>query len=279
MKTILVPTDFSSHAANAVDYAATLAASLNAKLILFHSYHVPVAISEYSVIMISEPALDEETIQQLKQLEKRVQQIAAQVPVETITREDLLLDGIQAIIREKEVDLLVMGTRGAKGLEEVLIGSQTAYVLDKVDCPVIVVPSCATRRNIKSILYATDFQFNDFTFINQLVEIARPYQAQIIITHISTIAEKDEELMDWFREIAEPNINYPFLSFKSFNGENIEAELNQAIKYMEVDMVCMATTRKSFFEKIFKGSLTQKMAYHCQVPLLAFHLGESKKLN
>jgi nucleotide-binding universal stress UspA family protein len=199
--------------------------------------------------------------------------MAGQVPVETIVREDLLLDGIRAVIREREVDLLVMGTMGAKGLEEVLIGSHSAYVLENVDCPVLVVPACTSKRSIERIIYATDFQFNDFTYINQLIELARPFQAQIIVTHISTQAGDDEQLMAWFKEIAEPNIDYPFVSFRSFSGEHVLDELNHAVKFMEVDMVCMATARRGFFEKLFKGSLTKKMAYHCEVPLLAFHLG------
>jgi len=278
MKTILVPTDFSSHATNATEYAAALAARINARLILFHSYHVPVAISEYSVIMMSEPALEAETARELENLARRVKEIAGQVPVETIMREELLLDGIQSLIEEKEVDLLVMGTMGAKGLEEVLIGSHSAYVMEHVNCPVLVVPACAPKKGLEKIIYATDFQFNDFTYINQLVELARPFGAEIIITHISTHAAKDEELMAWFREIAEPNIHYPFVSFRSFSGENVLDELSHAIKYLEADMVCMATAKRGFFEKIFKGSLTKKMVYHCEVPLLAFHLGESNRL-
>jgi nucleotide-binding universal stress UspA family protein len=278
MKTILVPIDFSGHAANAVEYAASLAGLLAAKVILFHSYHVPVAISEYSVIMIADLAPAQETIQALEKLKTRVHEIAGDIPVETIIREDLLLDGIRAVIKEKQVDLLVLGTLGAKGLEEVLIGSHAAYILENVDCPVLIVPACATKRKIEKIIYATDFQFKDFTYINQLIEIARPFQAQIMITHISTREAQDEELMAWFKEVAEPNINYPFLSFRSFQGENVVDDLNHAIKYLDADMVCMATAHRSFFEKLFKGSLTKKMAYHCTVPLLAFHLGTSDKL-
>ncbi|MDO1450389.1 universal stress protein [Rhodocytophaga aerolata] len=278
MKTILVPTDFSSHATNAVMYAASLAGLLNAKVILFHSYHVPVAISEYSVILMAEPAIDQNTLDELQLLEKRVKEIAGNIPVETIIREDLLLDGIRAVVKEKEVDLLVLGTLGAKGLEEVLIGSHSAYILENVDCPVLIIPACASQKKLEKIIYATDFQFNDFRYINQLIDLARPSQAQIIITHISTHKKQDEELMAWFKEIAEPNIAYPFISFKSFTGDQVLDELCHAIKFLEADMVCMATARRSFFEKILHGSLTKKMAYHCEVPLLAFHLEESKKL-
>jgi len=278
MKTILVPTDFSRHATNAVEYAATLASWMNARLLLFHSYHVPVAVSEYSVILVSEPAQEAETSRQLAQLVKRVKEIAGNIPVETIVRQDLLLDGIQQVVHEQEVDLLVMGTMGARGLEEVLIGSHSAYVLENVTCPVLVVPACTSERKVEKLMYATDFQFNDFTYINQLIELARPFQAQIIITHISTHAAKDAELMAWFREIAEPNLDYPFVSFRSFNGGNVLDELSHAITYLDVDMLCMATAKRGFFEKLFKGSLTKKMAYHCEVPLLAFHLGDSNRL-
>jgi nucleotide-binding universal stress UspA family protein len=181
-------------------------------------------------------------------------------------------------VTENNVDLIVMGTQGASGWEKVLIGSYTAAILDETECPVLVVPSNVTFKGIKKIMYATDFQFNDFAAINQVADMASFFDAEIIITHISTAPAKEEETMDWFMEIAEANITYPNVSFRSFAGTDISGQLAGLVKGMNVDLLCMSTVRRTFFEKLYKSSLTKKMVYQAEIPILAFHVKEPNRL-
>lgn len=79
-----------------------------------------------------------------------------------------------------------MGTQEASGLEQLLLGSYTADVVDKVDCPLLVIPAYVIFKKPEKIIFATDFQFNDFININQAPVVAETFEAEIMITHVST---------------------------------------------------------------------------------------------
>ncbi len=281
MKTIVVPTDFSGHSANALHYATSLADRLQARLVLFHAYHVPVTYSEVPAI-VSEQEIEAEAYLELKRMANQVQKaIGKFLHIECVNREGLLIDTVHEYIAENNVDLIVMGTQGASGLEEILIGSHSAYMLEKVKCPVLVIPAKAPFSTPKKIMYATDFQFKDFANINQAAEIAWLYDAEIVITHIAADPAKaveEEDLMDWFMEIAQTNIAYPKVSFHTFTGGNVLEKLNDAVKELGIDMLCMATVKRNFLEKLYYSSLTKKMAYHTRIPLLAFHINQANRL-
>ena len=280
MKTILIPTDFSTHSLNAIDYAASLAEKMPVKLILLHMYHVPVVYTEVPVVAITDQDFEAEADAELKRQVERLQSSGKVKDITYLNKEGLLVDSIGNIVAENNVDLIIMGTQGASGLEKVLIGSYTAAILDETECPVLVVPTGAAFKGIKKIMYATDFQFNDFTAINQVADIARIFDAEIIITHISTTPakEKEEETMEWFMEIAEANISYPNVTFRSFAGSDVSGQLTGLVKGINADLLCMSTVRRTFFEKLFKSSLTKKMVYQAEIPILAFHVKEPNKL-
>ncbi|QHT71304.1 universal stress protein [Rhodocytophaga rosea] len=278
MKTILIPTDFSTHSLNAIDYAASLAEKMPVKLILLHMYHVPVVYTEVPVVAITDQDFEAEADVELKRQVEHIQSSGKVKDVSYINREGLLVDTISDIAAENKVDLIVMGTQGASGLEKMLIGSYTAAILDETQCPVLIVPAGVSFKGIKKIMYATDFQFNDFTAINQVADIARFYDAEIVVTHISTAPAKEEATMDWFMEIAEANISYPNVTFRSFAGADVSGQLTGLVKGMNVDLLCMSTVRRTFFEKLYKSSLTKKMVYQAEIPILAFHVKEPNRL-
>lgn len=84
--------------------------------------------------------------------------------------------------------------------------------------------------------------------------------------------------MDWFMEIAETNIAYPKVSYRTFTGEDVLEQIHQSVTSSGIQMLCMSTVWRTFFEKFFKGSLTKKMIYQTQLPLLVFHIHEPNRL-
>jgi nucleotide-binding universal stress UspA family protein len=269
MKTILVPTDFSKHSANALAYAASLA-------------EVPAAYTEIPAAVQIEHDIEADAEAELKRMTGQIKRARGSLfNIDYINKEGFLIDTLPEIIKEKAVDLIVMGTQGASGLEQLLLGSYTADVAEKVDCPLLVIPAHAAFRKPEKIMYATDFQFNDFQYINQVAAIAQAFDAEILITHISTRVtnkQEEEDLMDWFMEIAETNIGYTKVSYRIFTGENVFEKLNDTVRDGGVQLLCMSTVRRTFFEKLFNSSLTKKMVYQTQLPLLVFHIREPNRL-
>ncbi len=273
MKTILVPTDFSENAVNALYYAIEMAKAEKAKLILLHVYHMDYANQQLQ----ANPKKDEITEaekrsdKQLKGLFTKVAH-AGKVKCEMVSKLDLAVDGILATAEEKNVDLIIMGTKGASGLGKFLFGSNTASVIEKASCPVIAVPEGATYQSLKKITYATDYHASDLSVIKQLAEMADPLKAQITILHIyeKDEAKAKEEMTRFELEIGK-KINYENISYQVISGSNTEEALEKYLKSEATDLLVLCTHKRDSLDKLFGSSITKKLAYQTKVPLMAFH--------
>ena len=140
IRTILVPTDFSTHAAKALEYATGLAKSLRAKIDLFHAYDAPlVELTPYH-FAIPVSVLEEVRDAALEQLEELRQKVAADgVEAAAHMREGTAAEAISSAANDLGADLIVMGTRGLTGLNHVLLGSVAERTIRVAPCPVLTV--------------------------------------------------------------------------------------------------------------------------------------------
>jgi len=136
---ILVPTDFSEYADYALDYAIELAKILQARLTVLYVYYLPsLALGEVS------PAVLDDTLQAMEtNARQQAQKALARVLKAGIQGDSILVEGtpFQTIIdtaKDKEADLIVMGTHGRTGLSHVLMGSVAEKVVRLAPCPVLV---------------------------------------------------------------------------------------------------------------------------------------------
>lgn len=273
MKTILVPTDFSSNADSALNYAIDFAKKENAKLILLNAFHVNFGNSEVPLGLIDEEvkAIRKNAETRLKALTIKIEH-AGKIPYECIVKQDLAIDAILNVADEKSVDLIIMGTKGASGLKEVIMGSNTARVIELAKCPVIAIPEGLHFKEIKKITYATDYHHSDIGALKKLIEIATPFRAQINILHISLLEETDEKaLMKNFMDEMNSKIDYFNLSYQIICGSDVEEQLEDYIKHNNCDLLVTSTQHRDFMDKLFGRSITKKLAFHTKVPLLAFH--------
>jgi nucleotide-binding universal stress UspA family protein len=275
MKTILVPTDFSANATHALNYAIEFVKHQNAKLILLHAYHIDFANSYVPVNLIEQDVQKAE-----KESNKKLNAIAAKIhhthkiPCEYISRQDMAVDAITELAKEKNIDLIIMGTKGASGLPGILFGSNTARVIEKAPCPVIAVPEGATFKTIKRITYASDYNHSDIEAIEKVVAIAKSYKAQLNVLHITEerqLTEEEKENMQKFMENVQAKVAYNNLSFQIFHSENIEQKLEEYLEEESTDLLVMSTHQRNLLDKIFGKSVTKNLAFHTTVPLMAFH--------
>ncbi|MDI1353809.1 MAG: universal stress protein [bacterium] len=275
MKTILVPTDFSKNAENALRYAVDIAKRENAHIVLLHACQ-----TNYSNTDIPYFEIGDEISKTRKDSDKYLHELSRKyihgenVAYETLSMDEFPIDAVLRIVQEKEVDLIVMGTKGASGIIGTIFGSNTALVIEKVKCPVLAIPEASTFHEIKKITYATSYIKSDFECLRKVIEIAEPFKAHLNIVHITDRRNSHEEerrRMDQFIEEVKVKVPYWNLTCELIYDEDTE----QALKnYMDKDpsgLLVMSTHHRDFFDKIFGKSYTQQMAYHTKTPLLAFH--------
>lgn len=282
MKAILVPTDFSKVAGHALNYAIELAKYESAKLLLLHAYHIDFADSYVSVNAREKEiqGAKQKSNAQLKSLLTKVEH-AGNVKCECISMQDLAVDAILTTIKERKIDLVVMGTHGTSGITKVMFGSNTARVIEKATCPVIAVPLEASFKPIKKITYATDYHNSDMEALEKVVELAKPYKAQVNVLHITGEAqptETEKQKMQTFMDAVEKKMTYNNLSFQILNGKNIEQKLEEYLENESTDLLVTSTSQRSLYDKLFNKSLTRSLTFHSKIPLMAFHYKKKESI-
>ena len=145
---ILIPTDFSDNAVMATRYAIDLAKKSAGKLCVFHSYDVP----HYERSLTTSLHLEMKEIAEEHMAEFEKNYLAqAGVPYEVMVRIGNPIRMAKELVKAKNIDLVVMGTKGASGIEEFLIGSNAASIIQNVRVPVFIIPEQAVQKPIKDI--------------------------------------------------------------------------------------------------------------------------------
>jgi nucleotide-binding universal stress UspA family protein len=275
MKTLLVPTDLSKAADSAINFAIGFAQKEKAEIVLLHVFRLKVVFPADSGEVDPMFALEEEeTINKL--LKKRCKQISdsKKVKCRYITTTGLAVDEMIEASEKVKPDFIIMGTKGATGAKRVVLGSNASAVIEKAKCPVIAVPEGVKYSGLKKITYAADYHKADIDAIKKLVEIARPFRAAINILHIASgelLKAVEEPLMEEFVLKVMRKVDYTNISFQLIFGKNVEKELEKYINSNATDLLAMSTVHRSFLGKLFGSSVTKRMAYHADIPLLAFH--------
>jgi nucleotide-binding universal stress UspA family protein len=281
MKNILVPIDFSEVSKNALKFAVKLAHALEGKIVLYHTEQPVLIASDMGGFVYPDMELETEKMLHQK-LDELVESIQHQnVEAIKILQRGILKDSIETIIERAGIDLIVTGTHGAKGLESFFFGTNSVDIFEHVKCPVLIVPANAHYHSIRKIMYATDLQYGDIHEIEKVAKVAKPFSAEIIVTHVNNDPQKiaeEKENMDWFEEIADKHISYKNIIYRFIYHNDVQEALENAITVLNIDVICMSVTEKAFFKKLFSKSNTKEMAFHTNIPLMVLHLGEENKL-
>lgn len=267
MKTILFPTDFSENAQNALDYAIEMTRLLKGKLVLFHAYELPYSTHSMSTTLLS--LMKQEAEKQLQRCVDELKVNASDLEVETILRQGNAIRSVVEVSDHCDADFIIMGTKGASGMKEVFVGSNTASVMHRANVPVLVVPESARFRMIDKIVYASDFLDSDeVEAVNRLKEFAKMMHAEVLVLHVSL---PDDEHTSASQQLKEnlADINHSF--YVESNGD-IEEGIRTFVENKGADILVMLARKHSMLDLIFNPvRLTKRMAYHPDLPLLMLH--------
>ncbi|MBL7901233.1 MAG: universal stress protein [Bacteroidia bacterium] len=276
MKTILVPTDFSSYSENAMNMAMLLARSLNARLLMCHVIQVPLAIGEipYALLEKEKNELKQEAEIKMKALALKIEH-AGGISYQTKVLDGELLTELLEIITTEKIDLVIMGTKGVKNIQDVILGSTTEQLISNSQCPVMAVPADVHfNTSMKRLTYATDYHKSDLQDLLQLIEIASSLKAQVNVLHVSgdeINAEEEVKLMsDFMKEVSE-KCSYNNLSFQILHGNNVLQKLQDYLNEESTDVLITSTHHRSLVERLFGKSNTLSLVKKSKIPVIAFH--------
>jgi nucleotide-binding universal stress UspA family protein len=268
MKTILVPTDFSKAANNAAEYAAKLAKAIEADVLLFHVYHVPVSVSkDFPKMVTTFNKLQAEHEMQLKieavNLKKR-----NGIEVSYIAKMGMAVDEI--VEEEKNASIIIMGMHGASKFSEVVLGSITTATLRKTTKPVLIIPENAVYKDPEKIVFACDYDpKTDMHTIDTLKELIKVFSSKIYVVNVKHKKEQVSVEEAVVGERVEGELrDVEHVYFFSEKEDPVDG-INEFVEDKQADMVAVIPHHYNFFERLFHKSVSKKMAFHTHVPLLA----------
>jgi|SRR5690554_652435 len=273
MKHILYPTDFSENSEHALSYALELARLFNAELTLFNSYMLPHSKSNLWVSMTER--MGEDSKNDLNLIKERILEDPAykNINVNIDSRSGGFVSLIPTVAENHQSDLIVMGTKGASGLKEIFIGSNTLEVIQTAHCPVLAIPENAINaksRKFNKIAMGTDLKpLSSNKVLQPLFDIAKRCNSPIEFVNINRKSDLQDNEARTKRAIELEDLAIGIKTSIHFStNEDIIDGISDYISREKPDLFAMLSRKHSLFERIFTRSITNKLSFRTEVPLL-----------
>lgn len=273
MKKIIVPTDFSYNATNALIYAKGISKELKGVVQLLHVYK-PEPIVVDSVVIINNE-LENTRRKRLEDFVKSINKSWAvdakdDLPIDASFKVGFVAEELSQMCKDVEDEcLVVVGSTGNSGALKKIFGSVSTTLAKTSKSPVLIIPPDATYNTVTDILYAVDDIEKDLKGLSKVLEYASLLHANVHLVHV----KDDDNIYPEHEMITIAKDMYPDVKvyFASIDGPDVTAALNDYAATNTIDIVSVVTHERGFFADLFHKSVTKKMAINTEVPLLILH--------
>jgi nucleotide-binding universal stress UspA family protein len=274
MKKILVPTDFSDQAENALKVAAQLAKKHNAELYLLHTLELP--MQKVDPLAANENLPEAMFFMRL-----------AHKNFETILKKDFLkglnvheivefyetFRGVYQVCKRNDIDLIVMGSHGTNSFREMLIGSNTEKVVRTSEVPVLVIKKEHSVFNVDHFVFASNFKdYYKEPFI-KATKIAKLLDAKMHLLLVNTASyfmttHDAIERMEAFAK----NSGFDNYTVNIYNDINVEKGIMNFSESIHADLIGMCTHGRQGISNFFNGSISEDLVNHAKRPVITFKI-------
>jgi len=274
MKTIIIPTDFSPAADNAVNYGVDMALAIDASVLLLHVYNIPIALGDVPVALLSVDELKNAAETNIAQLKNNLDHVASgKLKIYTETRLGNVVDELEDLVKKIHPFAVVMGTTGLSAVERTLFGSNTLTAIKHLACPVICVPKGKEYGNgVRKIGLACDFkEVVETTPVAEIKEFVKEFHAQLFVLnvdydHHQHTADTPEQSALLQTALEEVHPEYHFITHK-----DIENGINEFAETHNLDLLIAIPKKHKLLEGLFKKSSTRQLVFESHVPVMCVH--------
>lgn len=274
MNRILVPTDFSEQATNALKVAAMLAKKYDADIYLLHMMEIPMQHIDPGAVKSDIP----ETLFFMKLAHKKFEDLMDSDFLQGITihetvKADITFNEIKDACKEFDIDLIVMGSHGASGLKEMFIGSNAEKVVRSSDVPVLVIKNHHTSFNIKNFVFASDFKNDNKETYKQAVKFAELFDAKIHLLLVNTA----NNFITTYESRTRIN---DFISGQTFENYTINVHNDTSVEEgilnfsaeIDADLIGISTHGRQGIAHFFNSSISEDLVNHAKRPVITFKI-------
>jgi nucleotide-binding universal stress UspA family protein len=261
---ILIPSHFSANAQLAADFAIMTFGLTEAEYVLLNLYHEPHAAAT-SMISLVDIAMQDSRNSLKEESERLIKTHGQNLQLRTISEYGEGGRKISLIASAEACDLIIMGTKGATGLKEVLVGSVASDTINASKVPVLMIPEDSAPNEFRSWLVAID-EMNSSELLKPVRSMATLFNAGLSFLKITKGVPGHTNGLDH-----RPSYLMSTESYTEYSAEDPVNGINDYIKKNKADLLVMFPGNHGFLDRLFKRSTTGKMAMHTNVPLLTVH--------
>lgn len=276
MKKILVPTDFSKAAENALKVAAQLAKKHNSEIHLLHMLEIPLQEVDAVISRGQEPL--PEAMFFMKLARKKFKEILENDYLKGLTvYEAVQTDSDFTTIIDKchelSIDFIVMGSHGASGMKEMFIGSNAEKVVRSSDLPVLVIKNDHETFSISDLVFASDFKNDNKNTYKQATKFAKAFNAKIHLlmvntaNNFTTTRESKTRIHEFIKDSSFENY-----SINIYNDTTVESGILNFSKEIDADLIGISTHGRQGIAHFFNGSISEDIVNHANRPVITFKI-------
>lgn len=277
MKNILFPTDFSKNSWNAIEYAIKLFKDAPCNFYVLHVDSLSRSgVASNSFVMPSK-SINVALKDNLEDTFARIKTITTNKEHNFIALHEYgnLIDIVRKTISDKKINLIVMGTKGASGIKETILGSNTGNVMTKVPCNLLVIPEKAVQCTPQEIAFPTDYNnFYSHSILEAISKMLRLTKANLSVVNVSKPSVQLNEaqnqnmvyLQDYLLELYEKSY-----SIHNLKHEKAKSAIEQFVVSEKIDMVIMVAKNLNFLQQLLFDTTIKKISFQTRVPLLVLH--------
>lgn len=270
MKKILVPTDFSIHATNALKVAAQIAKKNQGEIILLHMLELPsqggdaiTGGSNIPEIMFFKNA----ALRKLEELTEADYLKGIEVSYSVLFEK--AFDGILQVSKKNNVDFIVMGSHGATGFQEMFIGSNTEKVVRTAEVPVLVIKAEMPNFAPKKFVFASDFSNEIKKPFQKMIAIANFFDAHLHLVMINTPNNfKSTAISSEILQNFTKNFTLKNFSTHIYNDTSVERGVLNFSNTLQADVIGMCTHGRTGFAHFLNGSISEDLVNHSTRPVI-----------
>ncbi len=271
MKKILVPTDFSEQAENALKVAAQLAERFNAELYILHTLDIPLHLAN-----TSDSGALPESVFFMKLTEKRFEELRAKPYLKNINFNEIVghnevFEDIAEAAEKNNVDCVIMGSHGASGFKEMFIGSNAEKVVRTCTKPVLIIKNKIEHFSPENFVYATDFEQDGLAAFKRALKFAADLGANMQLLYINTPGNFNTTLQitNKMKDFVH-NIDQGEFTFTIYNDFTVEKGILNFAKDNDADLLGMRTHGRKGISHFFNGSISEDLVNHANMPIVTF---------
>jgi nucleotide-binding universal stress UspA family protein len=274
MKTIIVPTDFSPSATNAMNYAADMALQINASLLLLHVYQVPVAVTDTPLIFVSVDELKESAEKRLAQLKNGLEHVTSgKLKIYAEAKLGDVTDELEELCKKIQPFAVVMGSTGHSAIERTIFGSTTLTTIKHLSWPVICVPAGKEYgQGIKKAGLACDFrEVVESTPVSPIKNFIKEFNAELHVLNVDYdnrqfTPDTPEQSVLLHTVLQDIQPKYHFIEHR-----DIEDGINEFAEKNNLDLIIAIPKKHKLLEGLFKKSSTRQLVFESHIPVMCVH--------